>query len=51
MDTMLGLNNYVYNKFNYDVEDTVANIYNGQASILWNNFRNAFPNEIQDYYQ
>ena len=51
MDTMLGLNNYGYNKFNYDVEDTVANIYNGQASVLWNNFRNAFPNEIQDYYQ
>ena len=51
MDTMLGLNNYGYNKFNYDVEDTAANVYNGQASILWNNFRKAFPDEIQDFYQ
>jgi hypothetical protein len=42
MDTMLGLNNYGYNKYNYDVEDTHVNIYNGQASVLWNNFREVF---------
>lgn len=51
MDTMLGLNNYGYNKFHYDVEDTHVNVYNGQASILWNNFRAAFPAEIQQFYQ
>ena len=50
MDTMLGLNNYGYNKFNYDIEDTDANVYNGQNSVLWNNFREAFPNEIRDMY-
>jgi hypothetical protein len=50
MDTMLGLNNYGYNKFHYDVEDTHVNVYNGQASILWNNFRAAFPAEIQQFY-
>ena len=51
MDTMLGLNNYGYNKFNYDVEDSQVNIYNGQASILWNNFKEAFPTEIKNFYQ
>lgn len=51
MDTMLGLNNYGYNKFNYTAEDTEANLYNGQASILWNNFRDAFPTEIAAMYE
>lgn len=51
MDTMLGLNNYGYNKFNYTAEDTEANLYNGQASILWNNFRDAFPTEIAVMYE
>jgi hypothetical protein len=51
MDTMLGLNNYGYNKFNYDVEDTHDNIYNGQNSVLWNNVRDAFPDEIRNMYQ
>lgn len=51
MDTMLGLNNYGYNKFNYDVEDTTDNIYNGQNSVLWNNFRDAFSDKIQNMYQ
>ena len=50
MDTMLGLNNYGYNKYNYDVEDTDANVFNGQNSVLWNNFRKAFPDEIKKYY-
>ena len=51
MDTMLGLNNYGYNKFSYDVEDTQANIYNGQNSVLWNNFRDGFPDKIRSTYQ
>lgn len=51
MDTMLGLNNYGYNKFSYDVEDTDENIYNGQDSVLWNNFRDGFPEKIRDTYQ
>jgi hypothetical protein len=29
MDTMLGLNNYGYNKFDYNVEDKDANVFNG----------------------
>jgi hypothetical protein len=29
MDTMLGLNNYGYNKYYYDVEDKDPNVYNG----------------------
>ena len=51
MDTMLGLNNYGYNKYHYDVEDTDPNVYNGQASVLWNNFRVAFADEIQAKYE
>ena len=50
MDTMLGLNNYGYNKFSYDVEDTDVNIYNGQQSVLWNNFRECFGNKIRSTY-
>ena len=50
MDTMLGLNNYGYNKFGYDVEDTDANIYNGQNSVLWNNFRACFQPTINAIY-
>jgi len=50
MDTMLGLNNYGYNKFHYDVEDTDVNIYNGQNSVLWNNFREAFKDDIKVFY-
>jgi len=50
MDTMLGLNNYGYNKFDYNVEDTDANVYNGQNSVLWNNFRVCFLSKIKDMY-
>ena len=51
MDTMLGLNNYGYNKYNYDIEDSNAGVYNGQDSVLWNNFKETFSTEIQDMYQ
>lgn len=50
MDTMLGLNNYGYNKFDYNVEDKDANIFNGQASILWNNLKICFEADIRDMY-
>lgn len=50
MDTMLGLNNYGYNKYNYDVEDTKSDIYNGQNSVLWNNLRAVFADEIATTY-
>ena len=51
MDTMLGLNNYGYNKFNYDIEDTADNVYNGHKSVLWNNWRDAFPEYTKSFYQ
>lgn len=51
MDTMLGLNNYGYNKYNYDVEDTADNVYNGHRSVLWNNWRDAFPDYTRSFYQ
>ena len=53
MDTMLGLNNYGYNKFDYNVEDNESlypNVYNGQNSVLWLNLRTCFPAEISDMY-
>lgn len=50
MDTMLGLNNYGYNKFNYDIEDTTTDIYNGQRSVLWNNLRRVFADDIAEMY-
>ena len=28
-----------------------ANVYNGQNSVLWTNFRQAFPDEIKETYQ
>jgi hypothetical protein len=34
MDTMLGLNNYGYNKFNYTAIDTEDNLYNSQNSVF-----------------
>ena len=51
MDTMLGLNNYGYNKFSYDVEDSAENVYNGHKSVLWNNWKDAFPDYTRAFYQ
>ncbi len=54
MDTMLGLNNYGYNKFDYNVEDDEAkypNVYNGQNSVLWNNLKKCFQSDIRSMYQ
>ena len=50
MDTMLGLNNYGYNKFNYDLLDTKEGLFNSQNSILWDSYRRNFPKKIQDTY-
>lgn len=50
MDTMLGLNNYGYNKFDYNVEDKDANVFNGQASVLWNNLKLCFEADIRTMY-
>ena len=48
MDTMLGLNNYGYNKFNYTAIDTEKNLYNSENSVLWKYFRDAFKEEIAE---
>ena len=54
MDTCFGLNNEGVLAFNYNVESTdtlgTQNVYNGKDSLLWNNFREAFANEIKDLY-
>ncbi|MBP3928840.1 MAG: hypothetical protein J6D47_04615, partial [Peptostreptococcaceae bacterium] len=54
MDTCFGLNNEGVLAFNYNVESTdtlgTQNVYNGKDSLLWNNFREAFSNEIKDLY-
>ncbi len=54
-DTSFGINNEGQLVFDYYHEDTDtlngANVYNGQDSTLWVNFREAFPDEIQETYQ
>lgn len=53
-DTCLGINNEGALVLDYYHEDTDllgnANVYNGQDSVLWVNFREAFANEIKDCY-
>ena len=50
MDTMLGLNNTGYNKFSFDIEDKNNTVFNGYDSVLWNNFRDVFQEEIAKKY-
>lgn len=54
-DTCLGINNEGQLVFDYYHEDTDklndANVYNGQESVFWCNFREAFPEQIQETYQ
>ena len=54
-DTCLGINNEGHLVFDYYHEDIDtlegANVYNGQNSVLWNNFRQAFADEIKECYQ
>jgi hypothetical protein len=53
-DTIFGINNEGALVFDYYHEDTdqlgSSNVYNGQNSVLWNNFRECFPQEIQSTY-
>lgn len=54
-DTAIGINNEGKLVFDYDLEDTdkVGNddVYNGQQSTLWINFRQAFSDEITAMYR
>jgi len=55
MDTALGINNEGELVFSYNLEDTDtidgADVFNGQKSVLWNNIRDAFGDEIADMYR
>lgn len=54
-DTAIGINNEGVLVFDYDLEDTDqvggANVFNGQTSVLWNNVRDAFADEITTMYR
>lgn len=55
-DTAIGINNEGALVFSYNLEDTDqteggADVYNGQQSVLWNNLRMAFADEIKAMYQ
>lgn len=54
-DTCLGINNEGALVFDYYHEDcdqlNSANVYNGQTSTLWVNFREAYADKIQELYQ
>jgi hypothetical protein len=49
MDTMLGLDNSGFNRFNYYDEDTDPTIYNGDE-ILWNFVRDNLFDELAEMY-
>ena len=53
-DTIFGINNEGALVFDYYHEDIdklgSSNIFNGQNSVLWDNFRLCFPKEIEDTY-
>lgn len=56
MDTAIGINNEGALAFSYDLEDIDhtdggADIYNGQDSILWQNVRAAYGDEIKAMYK
>ena len=55
MDTALGINNEGSPTFDYGLEDVDqvngADVFNGQQSVLWNNIRDAFADEIMEMYQ
>ncbi len=56
MDTALGINNEGALTFGYHLEDTDhtatgADVYNGQQSVLWNNVRVCFADEMMAMYQ
>lgn len=53
-DSCLGINNEGALVFEYNLEDTdIVNgedVFTGQQSVLWNNVRDAFPNELRSMY-
>lgn len=53
-DTIFGINNEGALVFDYYHEDTdqlgSSNVFNGQNSVLWDNFRRCFPQEIENTY-
>lgn len=53
-DTIFGINNegaLVFDYYHEDIDQLgSSNVYNGQNSVLWNNFRICFPQEIQSAY-
>ena len=55
-DTALGINNEGALTFGYNLEDTDhlagdTDVFNGQDSVVWNNMRDAFADEIKAMYQ
>ena len=54
MDTAMGINNEGALVFEYNLEDTdiigEAGVYNGQKSVLWQNIRDAFQDELREMY-
>ena len=55
-DTAIGINNEGALVFSYELEDTDhlsggADIFNGQQSVIWNNIRDAFGDELKAMYQ
>ena len=55
MDTAIGINNEGELTFDYSLEDTdtvgTAEVYNGQDSVIWNNIRLAFADELAAMYK
>ena len=54
-DTAIGINNEGQLVFDYDLEDTDTvngdKVFNGQGSVLWQNVRDAFGEELGAMYQ
>lgn len=51
MDSMLGINNTGFNKFSFQTEDEIANkVFTGFDSVLWNNLRECYYNNICAFY-
>lgn len=55
LDTGIGINNEGQLVFSYNLEDIdhvgSADVYNGQQSVLWQNLRTVFYNDIRDMYR
>ena len=56
LDTAVGINNEGALVFGYELEDTDqtesgADVYNGQDSVVWNNIRMAFHDELAAMYK